>query len=225
MLFDIRPSSSNNIFRKRRVKRLNTLIDHYVKLNGVCTIIDIGGTASFWHTWKDHFDFEKIDVLCVNLDPVHGGRVEFSNVKVQYGDATNLSEFADRSFDVAFSNSVIEHVGMWRQQEKFATEMKRVAESYFVQTPYFFFPIEPHSRTPFLHWLPDALAYRIIMMKRCGFWPRAKDVSAAMNQIQSARMIGATQFSYLFDDAVVERERFLGWTKSLIAIRNPAIQG
>ena len=41
-------------------------------------------------------------------------------------DATELP-FADNAFDIAFSNSVIEHLGTWEKQQVFAREARRVA--------------------------------------------------------------------------------------------------
>ncbi len=104
--------------------------------------------------------------------------------------------------------------------KKFAAEVKRVGRSYFVQTPYFWFPIEPHARTPFLHWLPDSLACRVVMARQCGYLQKASDISKAMDCIQSARMLDVGQFTALFDDAELTRERFMGLTKSLIAVRH-----
>ena len=62
--------------------------------------------------------------------------------------------FADQSVDLAFSNSVIEHVGSEENQFLFAREMMRVGKKIYCQTPSRLFPIDPHLTTPFLHWLP-----------------------------------------------------------------------
>jgi hypothetical protein len=40
-----------------------------------------------------------------------------------------------RSCDVAFFNSVIEHVGDWERQHKFAGEMRRIGNAVFCQAP------------------------------------------------------------------------------------------
>jgi len=62
--------------------------------------------------------------------------------------------FADRSFDVCWSNAVIEHVGNYEQQLHFLRENVRVSRIAFVTTPNRLFPIEVHTRTPILHMLP-----------------------------------------------------------------------
>jgi hypothetical protein len=58
------------------------------------------------------------------------------------------------------------------------------------------------------------------MARRCGYWPKAQSVSEAIDTLQSARMLDYRQFAALFDDAPIQRERFMGITKSLVAIRH-----
>ncbi len=61
--------------------------------------------------------------------------------------------FADGAFDLAYCNSVIEHVPPERRAA-FARELRRVARGWYVQTPAWSFPIEPHALLPAAHWLP-----------------------------------------------------------------------
>ena len=74
--------------------------------------------------------------------------------------------FADREFDIAFSNAVIEHVGPRPDQQRFVDELLRVAARAFVTTPNRWFPIEVHTRLPLVHWLPDAAAHRLYELAR-----------------------------------------------------------
>jgi hypothetical protein len=62
--------------------------------------------------------------------------------------------FADNSFAICHSNAVVEHVGDWEQQRLFVSEMIRVARRGFFTTPNRWFPVELHTKTPFLHYLP-----------------------------------------------------------------------
>jgi SAM-dependent methyltransferase len=72
-------------------------------------------------------------------------------------DVTQRLPFADGAFDLAFSNSVIEHVA---DRAAFAAEVMRVARGWWVQTPASSFPVEPHALLPFAHWLPPAMRRR-----------------------------------------------------------------
>ncbi|HEV2716804.1 MAG TPA: hypothetical protein VGU64_16190, partial [Terriglobales bacterium] len=58
------------------------------------------------------------------------------------------------AFDVAFSNSVIEHLSTLESQISFANEFRRVARRYFLQTPNKWFLIEPHYLFPGFQFLP-----------------------------------------------------------------------
>lgn len=64
--------------------------------------------------------------------------------------------FADASFDVCWSNAVLEHVGKTDAQLLFLKEINRVARQAFITTPNRHFPVEVHTRTPLLHLLPKA---------------------------------------------------------------------
>ena len=219
-MINFKPDSQGNKFRAARIEKLRQLIELTLKEKKTCRILDVGGTFNFWYVWRGRIDWERCEIVCVNIDPHHfeHGK-DGTKITMMKGDACNLSEIADNEFDIAFSNSVIEHVGQWPNMMRMAAEVKRVAKRYLLQTPNFWFPIEPHARTPFLHWLPRPIAYRVVMMRKCGFWPKATTVSQAVKLVESAQMLDYRQMTELFSDAQIRRERFLGFTKSLIAIR------
>jgi len=134
------------------------------------------------------------------------------------GDACNL-DFDDKTFDLAHSKPVIEHVGRWRDMLAFAHELRRIAPNYYVQTPYFWFPIEPHLLMPFFHWLPQPVRVSINMRFAMAAVKRP-DVSKCMLQvIDGLRLLDQKMLRALLPDAVIYWERFLLLRKSMIAIR------
>jgi hypothetical protein len=137
------------------------------------------------------------------------------------GDACNLAGYADGSFHIAHSNSVIEHVGGWVNVKRFASEIRRVATGLFVQTPYFWFPVEPHYIAPLIHWLPRPLQEAMVRAFPLGhFRRREPDWDAAMVAIDATpRLLDQRAFRLLFPDCTIVKERFLLLTKSLIAVR------
>ena len=219
-MIDVSPDSNRNQFRRRRVELLVELANEVVAQNGSCKIIDIGGTRGFWHVWKNNLPVENVTVTCVNMDIGHAdyGDVD-SRINVITGDARSLSFATDFEYDIAFSNSVIEHVGIWRDMRAMAAEVHRVSPRFIIQTPNYWFPIEPHARTPFLHWLPEPIRHRIVMSRKCGFWRKAKTKSEAVEIVQSAFILDYGQMRELFPDAEIIRERAFGITKSIIAIK------
>jgi hypothetical protein len=119
------------------------------------------------------------------------------------------------------SNSVIEHVGRWKQMRAMAAECARLAPRYYVQTPAFGFPVEPHFRTPFFHWLPMPWRIWLTMHVRLGFYPKAETIDDAMRFVEDAILVDAPRMRALFPaPARIVKERVLGLTKSFVAIRD-----
>ncbi len=205
-----------NRFRQTRLRRFLAIVDEIIAASGTCRILDVGGRAAYWlglePLWRDR----PCHITLVNLASEAVPDERFSSLP---GDARELSQFGDMSFDLVHSNSVIEHVGLWRDQCKMAQEVRRLAPRYFVQTPNFWFPVEPHFRTPFIHWLPEPWRVAIVMHRSCGFYPRAQSCDAARHILDDAKLLDPRAMAELFPDAVIERERFVGFTKSLIAVR------
>lgn len=84
-------------------------------------------------------------------------------------DAASGLPFANDEFDLVYCSSVIEHVPPERRQA-FAREIRRVGRGWFVQTPAFSFPIEPHALLPGAHWLPVGLRKRYWRLGAAGDW-------------------------------------------------------
>jgi hypothetical protein len=224
-MIDVSADSRSNRFRAARVHDLQEMITDCIGRFGQCRVLDVGGTAKFWTVWADDFDWIKMHLTCLNLETVATKGGTSNRIDFVSGDARDLSSIADGHFDIAFSNSVIEHVGMWRDMMAMASEIRRVAHAYYVQTPYFWFPVEPHARTPFIHWLPESIGYRIVMHHDAGFWGRKSTVNGAVRALQDAKLLDIRQFGALFPDAEIRRERFYGLTKSMIAVRQDSRPG
>ncbi len=111
------------------------------------SILDLGGQPLIW----DSVPF-SLNLTILNLPGQidtkgHDAGSDKSivpthhNIRYVEGDACNVDGFGDRSFDIVFSNSVIEHVGPADKQASFAHEARRLSRSYWVQTPSKWFPI------------------------------------------------------------------------------------
>lgn len=140
----------------------------------------------------------QLDVTGVDLDdwPEYPGRF------VQ-ADASEGLPFEDGEFDLAYSNSVIEHVPPERR-EAFAREVRRVARGWFIQTPALPFPIDAHSLLPLSHWLPAGA--------RRQYWKLG-----AGGQFEDVRLLRRRDMAALFGEPVAERVG--GFPKSWISIR------
>ena len=92
-------------------------------------------------------------ITAVSDVPLPNFAREFPQVACVTASGTDLP-FDDDSFDIAFSNAVLEHVGEREEQRRFVHELCRVAPRVFISTPNRRFPVEVHTLMPFLHWLP-----------------------------------------------------------------------
>lgn len=213
------PRSLGSRLRARRAGPLKALIVQAYQRRGAVSILDIGGTERYWNLIPAEFlHAHRVRILIANLPEDCAARrfERFEHVAV---DGCDLSRFADGSFDIAHSNSVIEHVGGWSRMEAFAHEIRRVAHAYYVQTPDFGCPLEPHCMTPFFHWLPARIRCWLVRHFALGHWHRARSPEEARRLVDSARLLSARQMRQLFPDARLTKERVLGLPKSLIAIR------
>lgn len=169
------------------------------------TILDVGaGTGA----GLERFNRENT-IVAVDLEGERTGWLDQANVTVEQGDGTRL-RYADGEFAVAYSNSVVEHVPKELQQA-FADEVRRVADRYFVQTPNRWFPIEPHYQLPLFQFLPVRI--RRALNRRATLGWQAK------GHWEEITLLSARDLRRLFPDAEIHRERFLGLTKSLMAVR------
>ncbi len=184
-------------FRRRRMQ----LFARLLPLTSETSVLDVGGGPMNWQ-WCE--PAPKVTVLNLTSGDVAG-------------DGRRLP-FRDESFDVVFSNSVIEHVGGPHDQETFAREIARVGRSYFVQTPNRNFPLEPHYMTPLIHYLPRRIQGRIA--RNFTLWglvarPSPDSVDARVRQL---RLLTPSAVRRLFPGAHLHRERLFGLTKSLVVV-------
>jgi len=198
-------------FRRRRMARFAAELG----ITAGTRVLDIGGTPECWRLLP-----AAPRVTLLNT-PRAGADLASAEQWVA-GDGRSLP-FRDGAFDVVFSNSVIEHVGDAASQRRFALEVARVGRSYWVQTPNRWFPIEQHLLTPFLHWLPRR--WQRVLAPRWNLWRLLVRVSPDRRRyyiehyLGEIRLLSHGGLSELFPDARILRERFCGWTKSLVAVK------
>ena len=178
-------------------------------------VLDIGGTPDCW-------ELLAVRPRLVLLNTPRAGEELASAAEWVAGDGRTLP-FRDQSFDVVFSNSVIEHVGDAESQRRFAREVMRVGRAWWVETPNRWFPVEQHLLTPFVHWLPKT--WQRAMVLRWTVWQTLARVSEDRRRfyvehyLRDVRLLGAGELREMFPQARVIRERVCGMTKSLVAFR------
>ena len=184
------------------------------------TLLDVGGYPGFWATHPQ--PVMQIDTL--NLHEVRWNPQQAPNHKIRtlVGDGCCLA-MPDQCYDIAFSNSVIEHVGSWTRQQQFAKEIRRVAKKVWVQTPAYECPIEPHYLAPFVHYLPHSVQKAILRWGSLRGWLERPSRDQIISMVDTTRLLRKSEMRRLFPDCELVTERIFGIIpKSYIAIRRAA---
>lgn len=194
--------------RRRRMARFEATMAP----DDTTTIVDLGGTLPNWAhvAGRPH-------LTLVNADPWYADWEYPDHVRFELGDASAL-DVEDSAYDVAYSNSVIEHLGNWETQQRFAAEALRVGKRVWVQTPAREFFFEHHLMAPFVHWLPIGLQRRLVRLTPWA-WIHRPSREMADDLIDELRLLTRDEMVELFPGCQLIVERFLGLPRSYIAYR------
>jgi hypothetical protein len=197
---------------RRRSSRWQKLRQAFPELEQM-RVLDLGGRPNFWA----NSGVAPAQLICLNLEPRPAVGLPAWSSYVQ-GDACDPPDaLRHERFDLVISNSVIEHVGGWHQRQRFAEVVHEYAPRHWIQTPYRYFPVEPHWLFPGMQFLP--LWARTIVVKR---WPygyfHTSDPDAAIDLAMSVDLLSLTEMKVLFPGSELWRERFCGLVKSVVAI-------
>lgn len=205
------PASAGQRLRTRRWEWFSS---QFPKISAM-SVIDLGGTAEAWL----RAPVRPASVHVVNLRPEpEAPAAEW--IRTDQGDACDLPDhIGNGSYDLVFSNSVLEHVGGHAQRLRFAEAVHKLGNLHWIQTPYRYFPIEPHLLFPGFQFLP--LTMRAELSRR---WPLAHTKSgsrqAGLEAVMGLELVSRAEMSYYFPSSAIRRERIFGIPKSLIAIKS-----
>ncbi len=195
-------------------KRKFELFMEHMKPGAETTVLDVGVSGAATDNRGENFLEEWYAfprrITALGVDDLSKFQERYPCVQVVSGDGKSLP-FSDKSFDIVFSNAVIEHVGDAENQKKFVAECLRAGKRVFLTTPARTFPLEAHTMIPFVHWLPRSL--RNSIYRKLG---RVHEGTGDNLVLLSGRSLRAV----FPRDAKVKivRQRMLGMTTVLIAI-------
>ncbi len=118
--------------------------------------------------------------------------------------------FRDKSFDVVYSNAVIEHLTDHYAQQRFAAEVVRVGRGWFVTTPNLYYPVEPHYHLPLVQFLPQR-------------WQRSLVRGLGRTPYGNLNLLTKRQFRGLLPEGDVIGCRVTFYPETLIAYRPPSL--
>jgi hypothetical protein len=196
----VNEDNESSLASRARRRRWEELILHFPDLSKM-TVVDLGGRPSAW----SGSPVMPRSIVYVNTEPIQTEPEE----QVITADACTVDGIGH--FDLVYSNSTIEHVGGHERCLEFAASVRRLGDSYWVQTPYRYFPVEPHMVFPFAQFLPTAAQVSV-----CRHW-KPSDVAPDPQEIMSIDLLGITELQAYFPEATIVKERFAGLVKSLVA--------
>lgn len=206
----IRFQSKGRAFRQQRFA---FFMEQIQSLPRPLHILDLGGTEAYWESMG--LPEEDIVITLLNLEPI--SVKDSARFKAIQGDVCDLSLWPDHSIDLVYSNSVIEHLFTWEHQVKMANEVQRVGKNYFIQTPNYYFPIEPHWMLPGFQFLPKKIRQVITQTGNWGYIQRKKNREEALKQVEEVRLLTRREMQALFPKGNLYKEYWMGMVKSFCA--------
>lgn len=206
--------SPTSLGARARMRRWQMFTEAFPEI-GKAHVLDLGGTVETWR----RAPVRPGRVTVLNL--FEPGESEDGWIAPVLGDACDAARVlaeanTDTRFDVVFSNSLIEHVGGHARRADLARQVLLLAPRYWVQTPYRYFPVEPHWLFPGMQFMPAAARVAI-----AEHWPlvhtRPQSTEEARNEVLWTELVSITEMRDYFPAATILHERVLGLTKSIIA--------
>jgi hypothetical protein len=209
--------SPNSFGAKARRRRWDLLLTRFPEIESM-RVVDLGGTTDYWL----RAPIRPRHVTVLNLtEPGESDQDWLVPITGDACDAVAVLSAATgvSSYDLVVSNAVLEHVGGHGPRSRFADSIRTLAPRYWVQTPYRYFPLEPHWLAPGMQFLPMAARVRVARV-----WPLAHtpshDMEDALSSVQWTELLSRTEMRGYFPEAELVDERAVGLTKSLVAIRD-----
>lgn len=210
-LFDnTKGNSYANKFRRKRFRLFREL------LNGIpkpVRIIDLGGTVNYWK----QMELVNPGEALITILNIENEKDRLPNTTFIQGDVCN-PELNLNDFDLIFSNSLIEHVGSEKNRKQMAHLITSSGKPYYVQTPNYWFPFEPHFLFPFFQFLPRFMRIFLVKNFDMGWFKKTGNTQKAEEIVDSIHLLSAKELRGLFPKAEIKKEKFLILTKSFIAI-------
>ena len=206
-----------NITKNNR-EQIHNLFLKNTFYNNDCSLLDIGTTADTHES--NNIILQKTvnnnNISCLSNQDLSILKKKFPHVKEFFLGDAKKTNFIDNSFDIVFSSAVIEHVGSFQNQINFIKECARIGKyQVFITTPNRYYPVDFHTRLPFLNWLPKKI--NRVILKLIGF----KFYSLEENlNLLSKDNISEIMKILKIKNYKIYNHKFLGFVSNLILIIN-----
>ncbi len=156
----------DNIINNKRLEMLN-ILNRKVESNLIKSFLDIGTTEE--NELKSSNFFVKNFSHVVEKKSISDQDIS-NNIFSKILKKSITSDFSENEInefksDLVISSATIEHVGNFDNQVKMVKNIMTLSKKYFlITTPNRYFPIDFHTKIPFLHMLPKKGHRKILKM-------------------------------------------------------------
>ena len=197
-------------FREKSRERKYQLFMEQIKPDPDDVIVNVGaGNGLFLESIYDRR--EKIIALDIDIVMLNDLKRKYSEVQCIVADATALP-FKDKAVKISFSNAVIEHVGANSRQQKFAKEIRRVSQKFYVTCPNKYFPFEFHYRLPLYQFVPKSIQKWLFQKFNIGLWYE--------NKWEDINLLSYRQLKKIFPETTLIKQRITFCAETLICFKN-----
>ncbi len=196
-------------FREKSREKKYRLFIEQLKPQPQDVILNIGaGNGLFLESMYEN----KNNIIALDLDPnmLRDLRRKYPEVQCLVADA-KLLPFKTNSVKISFSNAVIEHVGSNGEQQKFANEIQRISQKYYVTVPNKYFPFEFHYRLPLYQFVPKSIQKWLFNKFNIGLWYEHK--------WEDINLLSYRQMKKFFPGTTVIKQRVTLCAETLISYK------
>ena len=169
----------DKIAYKKRIEIAQTINNEInnIELNDA---LDIGTTEDISNQSSNTIikNLEKINIFkSISNQNIKSSFFEKKLNKSITDDLSKI-ELDEFSSDIVLSNATIEHVGSEQNQRKMIDNIIKLSKKVFViSTPNRYYPIDFHTKIPFLHWLPKKYHRKILKIIGLNFYSQEENLN------------------------------------------------
>lgn len=213
LLYNADQNNEGSISSRLRKKRLDFFLGFCNSIDKPVRILDLGG--SDYH-WRNSVFMNNKDFHITIINTENQNTKDFRNLSFIKRDARDLDIFDDKEYEAVYSNSLLEHLNIYDDQKKMAEDIIRIGKHYFIQTPNYYFPVEPHFLFPFFQFIPDNLKTKLLLKYNLGWFGKQQDKEKARELASSIRLLKKKELQKMFPGGKIFKEKYFMFNKSYI---------
>ena len=153
------PSFLDKIVVNKRIEIID-LIKSKIELNEVESCLDVGTTIDFNNESSNIIikSFSDIKIKNSISNQVINNNFFKNSLNKSITDDLSTNDLNQLKSDLVIASATIEHVGSFENQKKMLENIIKLSKKFFViTTPNRYYPIDFHTKIPFIHWLPKSI--------------------------------------------------------------------